>query len=83
MADSTSDHSFRYTRLTPRTDGPLSTHQPACDLDAPATVTAYKSLSRVERAFRCLKTVDLKVRPVHHYAPNRVRAHVLLCIRCE
>ena len=41
---------------------------------------AYKRLSAVERAFRSLKTVDLKVRPVFHHAANRVRAHVLLCM---
>ena len=41
---------------------------------------AYKDLSKVERAFRCLKSVDLKVRPIHHRRPDRVRAHVLLCM---
>ena len=41
---------------------------------------AYKGLSRIERAFRSVKTVDLKVRPIHHYRPERVRAHVLLCM---
>ena len=45
-----------------------------------ATVRAYKRLSAVERAFRSLKTVDLKVRPVFHHAANRVRAHVFLCM---
>ena len=49
-------------------------------LDAEGTVRAYKRLSAVERAFRSLKTVDLKVRPVFHHAANRVRAHVLLCM---
>jgi transposase len=44
------------------------------------TVRSYKSLSRVERAFRCIKTVDLKVRPVYHWLEDRVRAHVLLCM---
>jgi hypothetical protein len=44
------------------------------------TVRSYKSLSRVERAFRCIKTVDLKVRPVDHWLEDRVRAHVLLCM---
>ncbi len=43
-------------------------------------VRYYKSLSKVERAFRCLKSVDLKVRPIHHRTANRVRAHVLLCM---
>ncbi len=40
----------------------------------------YKSLSTVERAFRSAKSVDLKVRPIHHYLSDRVRAHVLLCM---
>ena len=43
-------------------------------------VRSYKSLSNVERAFRSLKTVDLKVRPIHHHLPDRVRAHILLCM---
>jgi len=45
-----------------------------------ATVKAYKSLSMVERAFRCLKTVDLHVRPIYHWLEDRVRAHVFLCM---
>jgi len=49
-------------------------------LNAPAAVTAYKSLAHVERAFRSIKTVDLHVRPVFHYNAQRVRAHVLLCM---
>ena len=40
------------------------------------TVRSYKSLARVERAFRCIKTVDLNVRPVYHWLEGRVRAHV-------
>jgi len=44
------------------------------------TVRSYKSLALVERAFRCIKTVDLNVRPVYHWLEGRVRAHVLLCM---
>jgi transposase len=44
------------------------------------TVRSYKSLARVERAFRCIKTVDLNVRPVYHWLEGRVRAHVFLCM---
>ncbi|HVS57752.1 MAG TPA: IS1634 family transposase [Casimicrobiaceae bacterium] len=44
------------------------------------TVRNYKALSNVERAFRSLKTVDLKVRPIHHRLENRVRAHIFLCM---
>ncbi len=50
------------------------------DLGAADAVRAYKSLSRIERAFRSFKTVDLKVRPVHHRLAGRVRAHVFLCM---
>jgi transposase len=49
-------------------------------LSAEETVRQYKRLSRVERAFRTLKSIDLKVRPIHHHLANRVRAHILLCM---
>jgi transposase len=49
-------------------------------LSSEQVVTSYKSLSGVERAFRSLKTVDLHVRPIHHRLPDRVRAHILLCM---
>ena len=58
----------------------VRTSVPAAELDAEQTVRAYKGLSAVERAFRSLKTVDLKVRPIYHYAASRVRAHVFLCM---
>lgn len=50
------------------------------DLPAEQVVGAYKGLSRVERAFRSLKTVDLKIRPIFHYNADRVRAHVFICM---
>lgn len=49
-------------------------------LSSEQVVASYKSLSNVERAFRSLKTVDLHVRPIHHRLPDRVRAHILLCM---
>lgn len=49
-------------------------------IDTADVVRSYKSLSDVERAFRSLKTIDLKVRPIHHHLPDRVRAHILLCM---
>jgi hypothetical protein len=49
-------------------------------MDAPECVRSYKALANVERAFRSLKTVDLKVRPIHHRTENRVRAHIFLCM---
>ena len=58
----------------------IRTSLSAAQLDADATVAAYKSLAHVERAFRSIKTVDLQVRPVFHYNAQRVRAHVFLCM---
>jgi transposase len=43
-------------------------------------VRNYKSLAEVERAFRSLKTIDLKIRPIHHHLADRVRSHILLCM---
>jgi len=49
-------------------------------MSAERVVGAYKQLSRVERAFRSLKTVDLKIRPIYHSLDDRIRAHVFLCM---
>jgi transposase len=49
-------------------------------ISAEDTVRSYKLLTRVERAFRSFKTIDLKVRPIRHYLENRVRAHIFLCM---
>lgn len=54
----------------------LATHR----MTAAAAVRSYKMLSTVERAFRTLKTVDLKVRPIHHRLEDRVRCHIFLCM---
>jgi hypothetical protein len=58
----------------------LRTSLPQKVLAAQDTVRAYKDLARVERAFRCMKTVDLQLRPIHHRLEERVRAHVFLCM---
>jgi transposase len=58
----------------------LRTGVPADALDSTNTVRAYKSLARVERAFRSMKTIDLEIRPLYHWASPPVRAHVLLCM---
>jgi hypothetical protein len=50
------------------------------DLSSESAVRVYKDLSKVERAFRSLKTVDLKVRPIFHWLEGRVRTHVFLCM---
>jgi hypothetical protein len=54
----------------------LRTNVPAVTLDAPA----YKDLAHVERDFRSIKTDDLDLQPIHHYLPDRVCAHVLICM---
>jgi hypothetical protein len=49
-------------------------------MSAADTVRHYKGLSQVERAFRCLKGVDLSVRPIRHFTEDHVRAHIFLCM---
>jgi hypothetical protein len=58
----------------------IRTCVPEEQLDAPAVVTAYKSLKHVERDFRSIKADDLDLRPVFHRLEERVRAHVLICM---
>jgi transposase len=58
----------------------IRTNVKAAVMSSPEVVRSYKQLSNVERAFRSLKTVDLKVRPIHHRLEHRVRAHVFLCM---
>jgi transposase len=58
----------------------IRTSVPSERLAAADTVRSYKQLSVVERAFRSLKTLDLKVRPIYHRLEERVRAHIFLCL---
>jgi transposase len=58
----------------------IRTSVPAAQMDAATCVRNYKSLAQVERAFRSIKTIDLKVRPIHHRLADRVRAHIFLCM---
>ena len=58
----------------------IRTSLPVKALDDSASVRAYKSLAQVERAIRSIKTVDLQVRPIFHWAAPRVCAHVCLCM---
>jgi hypothetical protein len=82
------DTAFSFARKTAEiaaeaaTDGVyvIRTSLPKEAFDDAATVHSYKSLAFVERAFRCIKTVDLHVRPVYHRLADRVRAHVFLCM---
>ena len=58
----------------------LRTSEGADRLGTAAVVRRYKDLTRVERAFRSLKTVDLQIRPIRHRVEGRVRAHLFLCL---
>src|SRR3954468_2297548 len=82
------DDAFRFARNTAAIaaeaalDGfyVVRTNLPAATLDDAGTVRAYKSLAQVERAFRSLKGIDLRIRPLFHWLAPRVRAHVFLCL---
>jgi transposase len=82
------DAAFSFARKTTQiaaeaaTDGVyvIRTSLPPETLGDAETVRSYKSLALVERAFRCIKTVDLHVRPVYHWLADRVRSHVFLCM---
>ena len=58
----------------------VRTSEPAARLSAEDTVRSYKDLARVEQAFRCLKGIDLRVRPIRHRTEDHVRAHIFLCV---
>lgn len=58
----------------------IRTSEPQERLSAADTVRSYKNLARVEQAFRCLKGLDLLVRPIRHWDEQRVRAHILVCM---
>jgi hypothetical protein len=81
------ENSFRWSRrkesirLEEVLDGiyVVRTSEPQERLSAEDAVRNYKRLAEVERAFRCLKGIDLKVRPIYHRVPDRVRAHIFLC----
>ena len=49
-------------------------------MGAEDAVRHYKDLSKVERAFRSLKSIDLRVRPIYHHLEKRVRSHIFLCM---
>jgi hypothetical protein len=58
----------------------IRTSEPAERLKAADGVRSYKRLALVEQSFRCLKGIDLLVRPIYHRVADRVRAHMLLCL---
>jgi len=58
----------------------IRTSEPGDRISAEDTVRSYKRLEQVERAIRCLKGIDLLVRPIHHRTEDHVRAHIFLCM---
>lgn len=58
----------------------IRTSLPVAAVGRDDAVRYYKDLSRVEAAFRTLKSDDLQIRPIHHHSENRVRAHLFLCM---
>src|SRR5262249_36080963 len=58
----------------------IRTSEPTEHLTAADGVRSYKRLALVGQAFRCVKGIDLLVRPIHHRTADRVRAHILLCL---
>jgi transposase len=83
-----SDESFSYRRHEAKIseesalDGiyVVRTSVPPEVVSSEDAVRAYKDLAKVERAFRSMKTVDLKVRPIYHWLDDRIRGHVFLCM---
>ena len=58
----------------------LRTSESTSELSAPEVVRTYKGLKHVEKAFRCIKGIDLSIRPIHHHLERRVRGHVFACL---
>ena len=58
----------------------IRTSVPKKQMDSAEAVRSYKALAEVERAFRSMKTIDLHIRPIHHWLETRVRAHIFLCM---
>jgi transposase len=58
----------------------IRTSVPKKHMDSAEAVRSYKALTQVERAFRSMKTIDLHIRPIHHWLETRVRAHIFLCM---
>ncbi len=58
----------------------VRTSESSEDMATEDVVRNYKRLTDVERAFRCLKAVDLEIRPIRHRLDDRVRSHLFLCM---
>jgi len=82
------DGRFTFTRNTARIEREarldgiyiIRTSEPGQELSAQDAVRTYKSLGQVEQAFRCIKNLDLRIRPIHHRTVDHVKAHIFLCM---
>jgi transposase len=48
------------------------------DLNPKDILSKYRGLWQIEEAFRISKH-DLEMRPIFHWSPNRIKAHILIC----
>jgi len=82
------DGRFEFHRLAEQVAGEaaldgiyiIRTSVPKKHMTSAEAVRSYKALAQVERAFRSMKTLDLHIRPIHHWLETRVRAHIFLCM---
>ncbi len=82
------DDRFEYSRKQAKIDSEASldglytirSNVDAAEMTDEQVVGHYKNLASVERAFRSLKSIDLRVRPIHHRLADRVRSHIFLCM---
>ena len=58
----------------------IRTSEPARKLSREDVVRTYKNLAEVERVFRTMKSLDIRVRPIRHWNEDRVRAHIFICL---
>jgi transposase len=49
-------------------------------LDAADVALGYTSMTLIEGCFRRMKTTGLQTRPIYHWRPHRIIAHVKLCV---
>jgi transposase len=83
-----SDNSFDYSRDTAKIQAEefldgiyvVRTSLKSEDMTGAECVRGYKRLTNVERAFRTIKTSDIKIRPIYHHLEGRVKAHIFICM---
>ena len=66
-------------RSEQRLDGLLVLETNSQELEAAEVAAGYRSLWRVEAAFRGLKDT-IRLRPIRHWTDQRVRGHVFVCV---